>query len=84
MSLRLGEGKSVMIRVMLPQHLQILASCPREVQVDVAMSQAGFVSGAISNLIRDMILGAALAFLVLVMFLRDPRYPVAIALAIPN
>ncbi|MEX0907441.1 MAG: efflux RND transporter permease subunit, partial [Gemmatimonadota bacterium] len=54
-----------------------------EVQVDVAMSQAGFVSGAISNLIRDMILGAALAFLVLVMFLRDPRYPVAIALAIP-
>jgi hypothetical protein len=25
----------MMIRVMLPQHLQILASCPREVQVDV-------------------------------------------------
>jgi hydrophobic/amphiphilic exporter-1 (mainly G- bacteria), HAE1 family len=54
-----------------------------EVQVQVAMSQAGFVSGAISNLIRDMILGAVLAFIVLVMFLRDPRYPVAISLAIP-
>ena len=25
-----------MIRVMLPQHLQVLASCPREVQVDVS------------------------------------------------
>ena len=24
-----------MIRVMLPQHLQVLAGCPREVQVDV-------------------------------------------------
>lgn len=54
-----------------------------EVQVEVAMSQAGFVSGAIANLIRDMLLGAALAFLVLVLFLRDPRYPIAIALAIP-
>jgi HAE1 family hydrophobic/amphiphilic exporter-1 len=53
------------------------------VQVDVAMSQAGFVSGAISNLIRNMIAGAVLAFLVLVLFLRDPRYPIAIALAIP-
>jgi multidrug efflux pump subunit AcrB len=30
-----------------------------------------------------MILGAVLAFLVLILFLRDPRYPVAISLAIP-
>ena len=54
-----------------------------EVSADVAMSQAGFVSGAISNLIQEMVLGAALAFLVLVLFLRDPRYPLAISLAIP-
>jgi hydrophobic/amphiphilic exporter-1 (mainly G- bacteria), HAE1 family len=53
------------------------------VQVDVAMSQAGFVAGAISNLIQEMILGAVLAFLVLILFLRDPRYPIAISLAIP-
>jgi hydrophobic/amphiphilic exporter-1 (mainly G- bacteria), HAE1 family len=53
------------------------------VSVDVAMSQAGFVSAAISNLVRNMIAGAVLAFLVLILFLRDPRYPVAIALAIP-
>jgi hydrophobic/amphiphilic exporter-1 (mainly G- bacteria), HAE1 family len=52
-------------------------------QVDVAMSQAGFVSAAISNLVGNMIAGAVLAFLVLVLFLRDPRYPIAIALAIP-
>jgi hydrophobic/amphiphilic exporter-1 (mainly G- bacteria), HAE1 family len=52
-------------------------------QVDVAMSQAGFVSAAISNLVGNMVAGAVLAFLVLILFLRDPRYPVAIALAIP-
>ena len=54
-----------------------------DVSADVAMSQAGFVSGAISNLIQEMVLGAFLAFLVLVLFLRDPRYPLAISLAIP-
>jgi HAE1 family hydrophobic/amphiphilic exporter-1 len=54
-----------------------------DVQVDVATSQAGFVAGAISNLIQEMILGAVLAFLVLIVFLRDPRYPFAISLAIP-
>jgi hydrophobic/amphiphilic exporter-1 (mainly G- bacteria), HAE1 family len=54
-----------------------------QMSVNVAMSQAGFVSDAISNLVRNMIAGAILAFLVLILFLRDPRYPVAIALAIP-
>ncbi|HSJ26293.1 MAG TPA: efflux RND transporter permease subunit [Longimicrobiales bacterium] len=53
------------------------------IHIDVAMSQAGFVSAAISNLVRNMVAGAVLAFLVLILFLRDPRYPVAIALAIP-
>ncbi|HEX6308817.1 MAG TPA: efflux RND transporter permease subunit [Longimicrobiales bacterium] len=50
---------------------------------DVAMSQAGFVSSAIANLVQEMVLGAILAFLVLMVFLRDPRYPIAISLAIP-
>jgi hydrophobic/amphiphilic exporter-1 (mainly G- bacteria), HAE1 family len=53
------------------------------VQVQVAAAQAGFVSGAISNLVQEMILGGLLAFLVLVLFLRDARLPIAVALAIP-
>jgi HAE1 family hydrophobic/amphiphilic exporter-1 len=53
------------------------------VRIDVASSQAGFVSAAIGNLIQEVILGAVLAFLVLFLFLRDPRYPVVIAMAIP-
>ena len=54
-----------------------------EIALDVAMSQAGFISGAISSVVQALLFGGALAFLVLFLFLRDARYPVAIALAIP-
>ena len=54
-----------------------------EVTVDVAMSQAGFVSAAIRNVVDALIQGGVLAFLVLFLFLRDVRYPIAIGLAIP-
>jgi multidrug efflux pump subunit AcrB len=47
------------------------------------MSQAGFIADAISNVVQALVLGGILAFLVLFLFLRDARYPVAIALAIP-
>jgi len=53
------------------------------VHVDVAYSQAGFIADSISNVVQSLVLGGILAFLVLFLFLRDPRYPVAIALAIP-
>jgi hydrophobic/amphiphilic exporter-1 (mainly G- bacteria), HAE1 family len=53
------------------------------VQINVANAQAAFVSGAISNLVQEMILGGLLAFLILVLFLRDARFPIAVALAIP-
>src|SRR5687767_6530680 len=53
------------------------------VRVDIASSQAGFVSGAIKNLVQEMILGGLLAFFVLVLFLRDARFPIAVGLAIP-
>jgi HAE1 family hydrophobic/amphiphilic exporter-1 len=61
---------------------QLRAEYPA-VTVDVATSQAGFVASAISNVLQEMILGGVLAFLVLILFLRDARYPIAIALAIP-
>ncbi|MGH7471125.1 MAG: efflux RND transporter permease subunit [Longimicrobiales bacterium] len=61
---------------------QLRAEYPT-VTVDIASSQAGFVSGAIANLVQEMLLGGLLAFLVLVLFLRDPRFPVAVGLAIP-
>lgn len=65
---------------------ETLAQLRREypdVQLRVAMSQAGFISSALANVVQEVILGGILAFLVLFLFLREARYPVAIALAIP-
>ena len=53
------------------------------VEIDVAMSQAGFITEAILNVVQALIYGGALAFFVLFFFLRDWRYPIAVALAIP-
>lgn len=53
------------------------------IQVDVADDQAGFISDSISNVVSALVVGGLLAFLVLFLFLRDSRYPFAIALAIP-
>ena len=49
----------------------------------VASSQAGFIAAALANVAQEVALGGLLAFLVLFLFLRDLRYPVAVALAIP-
>ena len=53
------------------------------VRIDVATSQAGFISAAVNNLAQEVIVGGCLAFLVLFLFLRDPRYPVVVSIAIP-
>ena len=53
------------------------------VRIDVASSQAGFISVAIGNLAQEVLVGGLLAFLVLFFFLRDPRYPMVVSAAIP-
>jgi len=54
-----------------------------DVTIDVASNQATFISDAISNVVSALVLGGILAFVVLFLFLGDPRYPVAIGLSIP-
>ncbi|WP_420462286.1 efflux RND transporter permease subunit [Candidatus Palauibacter sp.] len=54
-----------------------------EISIEIASSQAAFIRDAISNVVTALLFGGALAFLVLFLFLRDPRYPLAIGLAIP-
>ncbi|MDX1394606.1 MAG: efflux RND transporter permease subunit [Gemmatimonadota bacterium] len=61
---------------------QLRAEFP-EVNLEIASSQAQFIEDAISNVVTALLFGGMLAFLVLFLFLRDPRYPVAIGLAIP-
>ncbi|HEU4560183.1 MAG TPA: efflux RND transporter permease subunit [Longimicrobium sp.] len=65
---------------------RVLAQLRRDypgVRIEVATSQAGFISSALQNVVQEVILGGILAFLVLFLFLREWRYPVAVALAIP-
>lgn len=52
-------------------------------RIEVADDQAGFIADSISNVVQALVIGGLLAFLVLFLFLRDSRYPFAIALAIP-
>jgi hydrophobic/amphiphilic exporter-1 (mainly G- bacteria), HAE1 family len=61
---------------------QLRAEYP-EVKLEVATSQAGFIRDALSNVVSQVLVGGLLAFLVLFLFLREARYPVAIGLAIP-
>jgi hydrophobic/amphiphilic exporter-1 (mainly G- bacteria), HAE1 family len=78
-----SEANTVRVSEEVEEVLAQLRSEYGELHIDVAMSQAGFIADAISNVVQALVLGGILAFLVLFLFLRDARYPVAIALAIP-
>mgnify|MGYP006285057765 CR=1 FL=1 len=61
---------------------QLRAEYP-ELDLRVAHSQAGFIRDAIRGVLQALAAGGLLAFGVLFLFLRDPRYPLAVGLAIP-
>jgi HAE1 family hydrophobic/amphiphilic exporter-1 len=54
-----------------------------QVTLAVVESQAGFIESAIGQVEQELIAGGILAFLVLVLFLRDVRTPLIIAVAMP-
>jgi hydrophobic/amphiphilic exporter-1 (mainly G- bacteria), HAE1 family len=54
-----------------------------EVTIKVVAAQAQFVSDALGNLWQEIVVGGLLSLLVIVMFLRDWRGSIAIALIIP-
>ena len=63
--------------------IEILAAEFPEVKIRVVAAQAQFVSDALSNLGQEIVLGGILSLLVIVLFLRDIRGSIAIALIIP-
>lgn len=76
-------ANSVRVAERVREVLEQLRAEHEEVSLEVATSEAGFIRDAISNVVSALVYGGVLAFLVLFLFLRDPRYPVAVALAIP-
>ncbi len=76
-------ANTVQVAERVDDALDVLREEYPDLEFSVPMSQAGFISDAISNVAQALLLGGVLAFLVLFLFLRDARYPVAVALAIP-
>lgn len=54
-----------------------------ELTMAVAFENASFISQAIDSVVQNIAIGSVLAFLVLFLFLRDPRNPLLIGMAIP-
>jgi hydrophobic/amphiphilic exporter-1 (mainly G- bacteria), HAE1 family len=78
-----ADANTVRVARQVEEVLEQLRAEYPAVTVEVAMSQAGFISDALSNVVQQVLFGGLLAFLVLFLFLREIRYPVAVALAIP-
>jgi hydrophobic/amphiphilic exporter-1 (mainly G- bacteria), HAE1 family len=53
------------------------------ISVEVIRENAGFIRNSIRNLLQTLALGGLLAFAVLFVFLRDPRMPLTVGVAIP-
>ena len=53
------------------------------IELVTVTGQAGFITAAIGNVAWSLVLGGLLAYLVLFPFLKDPRWPAILALAIP-
>jgi hydrophobic/amphiphilic exporter-1 (mainly G- bacteria), HAE1 family len=53
------------------------------ISVEVIRENAGFIRNSIRNLLQTLAIGGLLAFVVLFLFLRDPRMPLTVGVAIP-
>jgi len=80
---REASGNTVQVADRVEEALRQLRLEYPAVELDVTMSQAGFIAQAIGNVVQNLVTGGALAFLVLFLFLRNVRFPIAVALAIP-
>lgn len=78
-----ADANTVRVAAQVEETLAQLRREYPDVSLETAVSQAGFISDALANVVQEVLLGGVLAFLVLFLFLREARYPVAIALAIP-
>ncbi len=76
-------ANTVRVSEQVREVLDLLKEQYPDFTAEIAYDQAIFIDESISNVAQALVFGGVLAFVVLFFFLRDPRYPVAIALAIP-
>ncbi|MFW6347968.1 MAG: efflux RND transporter permease subunit [Cyclonatronaceae bacterium] len=77
-----GTNTVTVYERMLPELESLRASFPG-IQIEVLQESATFISNTITNLLQTLLAGGLLAFLVLFLFLRDPRLPFTVCIAIP-
>ena len=54
-----------------------------ELALEIAFENASFISEAIDSVVQNILIGSIFAFGILFLFLRDPRNPILIGIAIP-
>ncbi|MDX1660876.1 MAG: efflux RND transporter permease subunit [Gemmatimonadota bacterium] len=80
---RESEASTIAAAESAAETLEALDARHPGVDLAVVTSQAGFITSSISGVVWSLVIGGVLAFGVLFPFLRDPRWPAVIALAIP-
>jgi hydrophobic/amphiphilic exporter-1 (mainly G- bacteria), HAE1 family len=63
--------------------LQELSAQFPGIEIEVLQENASYISNSISNLLQTLAYGGLLAFMVLFLFLNDPRLPFSVGIAIP-
>jgi len=76
-------ANSIIVSEKVHQVLEQLRSEYPTIQLAVLADQAEFISKSINDVQQAIMIGALLAFLVLFLFLRTPRYPVIIGVVMP-
>lgn len=77
-----GTNTVTVYERMLPVIENLSESFPG-IEISILSENATFIKNTINNLLQTLLAGAILAFLVLFFFLRDPRLPFTVCIAIP-
>lgn len=77
-----GSNTVRVVRDVMPVLDDVRAAFPG-IQVQVLSESASFIDLLIKNLLQTLAIGAVLSFVVLFLFLRDPRLPFTIGISIP-
>ncbi|MFU8859701.1 MAG: efflux RND transporter permease subunit [Cyclonatronaceae bacterium] len=77
-----GTNTVTVFQRMLPE-IESLGDMYPGISVEVLSESATYIKNTISNLLQTLLIGGVLAFMVLFLFLNDPRMPFTIGIAIP-
>lgn len=77
-----GENTVEVFKKILPLVKSFEVQYP-EIDIKILKENASFIENNIENVFQSLILGSLLAFIILFVYLNDPRLPLAIGLSIP-